>query len=320
MFFRTHDSMPKAKGTGEKPCEMAYYDVLHVSQSSNTSDIRKAFKSQSYACHPDRGGNTSDFQAVQRAHEVLSDDVLRACYDAYGARFEEVPNINVFKRRMKSPDVECRVSISIKDLMDQKEITVEFQRTVESSTVKDNYTIRLTPQTQTGRRPLRIPRKGHKQVGKGTGDLLVHLVLKPCPGFKVFNSCLIYNVQMDIMDFLMNTPFTIRHPSGDEFTVRPAFEPLNLSAPQMLVVEGRGLSQDHPMFVQVQLQAKAITANQRKKLAKIFKRKPIPTQPTDTVGSPITHEEVESKLNQTERTQETSHMNMNMNPNECVNQ
>jgi hypothetical protein len=71
--------------------DVDYYEVLGVSRTATKEEIRKAYKKKSLALHPDkiqqRGGNPSDavyrkeFEVVQEAHAVLSDDKKRKTYN-----------------------------------------------------------------------------------------------------------------------------------------------------------------------------------------------------------------------------------------------
>ena len=69
--------------------ETSYYDILEVSSSASTDDIRKAYKKKSLMLHPDkvtqRGGNVEEakeeYQRVQEAHTVLADESKRKTYD-----------------------------------------------------------------------------------------------------------------------------------------------------------------------------------------------------------------------------------------------
>lgn len=65
-----------------------YYEILEVSKGASKEEIKKAYRKQAIAHHPDK--NPDDKQAEERfkeaaeAYEVLSDDQKRARYDQYG--------------------------------------------------------------------------------------------------------------------------------------------------------------------------------------------------------------------------------------------
>ena len=64
------------------------YELLGVAPSANNAELRKAFRQQSKRLHPDTTSLPSDeatrqFQNVCEAYDLLSDPVLRANYDSY---------------------------------------------------------------------------------------------------------------------------------------------------------------------------------------------------------------------------------------------
>lgn len=65
-----------------------YYRELGVAKEASTEEIRKAYKKLAVKYHPDRNQGNAEaekkFKAVNRAHEVLSDDKKRALYDEFG--------------------------------------------------------------------------------------------------------------------------------------------------------------------------------------------------------------------------------------------
>jgi hypothetical protein len=58
------------------------YDVLGVQRDADALEIRRAYKRAALRCHPDRGGSAADFEAVNEAFSVLSDDSRKRQYDA----------------------------------------------------------------------------------------------------------------------------------------------------------------------------------------------------------------------------------------------
>jgi molecular chaperone DnaJ len=70
-----------------------YYRVLGVERDASKDDLKKAYRKQALAFHPDRNPGDKEaehrFKAVNEAYEVLKDDQKRAAYDRFGhAAFE----------------------------------------------------------------------------------------------------------------------------------------------------------------------------------------------------------------------------------------
>ncbi|MCY4170428.1 MAG: molecular chaperone DnaJ [Bacteroidetes bacterium] len=65
-----------------------YYDILGVSQSASSEEIKKAYRKKALENHPDRNpddkGAEARFKEAAVAYEVLSDQKKRDIYDRYG--------------------------------------------------------------------------------------------------------------------------------------------------------------------------------------------------------------------------------------------
>ncbi|MDD2702094.1 MAG: DnaJ domain-containing protein [Sideroxydans sp.] len=60
------------------------YDILGVSPTASTDDIKKAYRALAMRHHPDRNPGASAearFNAIKKAYELLSDPQKRAEYD-----------------------------------------------------------------------------------------------------------------------------------------------------------------------------------------------------------------------------------------------
>jgi DnaJ-class molecular chaperone len=61
-----------------------HYVALGLAANASLADIKKAFRQKASFYHPDRNDApdaAQQFQAVQKAYEVLSDDTARQAYD-----------------------------------------------------------------------------------------------------------------------------------------------------------------------------------------------------------------------------------------------
>ena len=69
--------------------EIDYYEVLGVSRSASSGEVKKAYRKLAMQYHPDRnqGDKESEekFKQATEAYEVLSDSSKRQIYDTYGA-------------------------------------------------------------------------------------------------------------------------------------------------------------------------------------------------------------------------------------------
>ena len=65
-----------------------YYNILGVSRSASSSEIKKAYRKQAMKYHPDRNPDNGEaeekFKSAAEAYEVLGDQEKRQIYDTYG--------------------------------------------------------------------------------------------------------------------------------------------------------------------------------------------------------------------------------------------
>jgi curved DNA-binding protein len=58
-----------------------HYATLGVQKNSTPDEIKKAYRKKAAQHHPDRGGNTAEFQKIEEAYRILSDPQQRQQYD-----------------------------------------------------------------------------------------------------------------------------------------------------------------------------------------------------------------------------------------------
>lgn len=61
---------------------MTHYDTLGISENASSDEIKKAYRKLANQHHPDKGGDTNQFQQIQAAYDAIGDEQKRAQYDA----------------------------------------------------------------------------------------------------------------------------------------------------------------------------------------------------------------------------------------------
>jgi hypothetical protein len=75
------DPEPGSERMPDSPISATPYDVLGVSVTASTAELRKAYRRKLRETHPDAGGSAAKFLAVQRAWELVGTAEDRASYD-----------------------------------------------------------------------------------------------------------------------------------------------------------------------------------------------------------------------------------------------
>ncbi len=65
-----------------------YYQILGVSRSASSEEIKKAFYKLAHQHHPDKGGDEKKFKEINEAYQILSNKEKKDQYDKFGQVFE----------------------------------------------------------------------------------------------------------------------------------------------------------------------------------------------------------------------------------------
>lgn len=66
-----------------------HYQTLGVERSATPDEIKRAYRRLASQHHPDKGGDTAQFQTIQTAYDTLSDPARREAYDRPQPRFQD---------------------------------------------------------------------------------------------------------------------------------------------------------------------------------------------------------------------------------------
>jgi DnaJ-class molecular chaperone len=191
---------------------MDYYEVLGVSKNADAADIKKAYRKLASQHHPDKGGDSAQFQKIQEAYETLSDSNSRAQYDMRGQQqrnpfmgdfgpggspFEHIFNSDMFAhhaRPRRNPNAAGDVVISLEQAYNGTEVVLEVAGGSE--------VVQIQPGVRDNAR-LRIPGKGPRRFRDAPpGDLIVRIHVRCPPDIERINADLYKTVEVDALDAL----------------------------------------------------------------------------------------------------------------------
>ena len=91
------------------------YETLGVQRNATPDEIKRAYRKMASQHHPDKGGDKTKFQEIQKAYEILGDEQQRAQYDnpmsrqrgfnsnAHGNQFDFESIFDIFGARFHHP-------------------------------------------------------------------------------------------------------------------------------------------------------------------------------------------------------------------------
>jgi curved DNA-binding protein len=239
---------------------MDYYKILNVSETSTKEEIKSAYRKLAAKHHPDRGGDTAQFQEIQSAYDVLSDPVKRQEYDAtrknsyrkfhftdfgesppddFFGQFGFADSFFNFSRARKNPDIKITADIELKETLDD---TIKYI----SVRTKNNENKTLQVKIPRGIKSGTVMKYG----GGGEsifpnmppGDLYVTINVLDNPAFKSIGLDLEHEIYIDCFDAILGCEIEITTLSDKTFRIKI---PENTQQFTKFKIPGEGLYEFH---------------------------------------------------------------------------
>ena len=231
---------------------MTHYNTLGVADSATAEEIKQAYRRLANKHHPDRGGDTAEFQKIQAAYNVLSDDNARAQYDAEqrgGGNFhfnvngqdfgggmpphmeEMLRNFGFsfghgfanggdpfaqFRQPRRNKDTTVEIVVSLASTLDVQQKTISIQNTNgERDTVEVQIPRGVRPNST-----IKYPGLGDNFFGSlPRGDLYIKILVEGNPNFGVDGLDLIKTVDINCIDAIIGTSITVQGLDNKQFEV-----------------------------------------------------------------------------------------------------
>lgn len=292
MFRVVTPQMPPPKGKAGQPVDSSYYELFKVEPDVAATDLKKAFRRIALKHHPDKGGDPETFQKMNHAYEVLQDEEKRACYDAYGPEYEQVPGIDMYKQSLRSPPSEVEIRVPLKEIIQGTEKKIRFQRRVGAhGRIVENvsHVIKIPPGAPQGY-AVTLEGAGHHIEGKLPGNVHAVIVTECPPGWKRQADCLLYQHEVNILDLLLARPIKVTHAAGHDLWLQPSGA--NWDLKQWYKIDEEGVTEKGDLFVTLEPMIPFLTPDQKQALQKVWPAATI-AKPTDTLSvSAITPEQM----------------------------
>jgi curved DNA-binding protein len=217
-----------------------YYKTLGIDKNANPDQVKQAYRRLASLHHPDKGGDTAQFQEIQEAYATLSDADRRSQYDnprpqfsstsgPSGFDFDAIFNIfgaDLRGQRRSVPRMELWISL--------EDVAAGGSRTLglNINNVATNIEINIPLGIQNGD-SVRYP-----GLAPGGQDLVITYRIKPHPQWQSDGVNVITEQVIDIWDLILGHNLTVKDLLGNELilTIPPETQPDTI-----LRARGRGL-------------------------------------------------------------------------------
>ncbi len=216
-----------------------YYATLGVDRGATAADIKQAYRRLANQHHPDKGGSTEQFQAIEEAYRVLSDPAARQDYDnprpqphfgSAGFNLDEIFNMfgTRFQQQARQPVANLQLWITMQDL------ATPGPRVIAVSSPYGQSQIEI--QIPAGIRDGDSVR--YSRVAPGQQDLVITYRVRPDTAWQRDNNHVITERTIDVWQAMLGAQVRVPTLRGTEIEISV---PAMTQPGTMLRVRGHGL-------------------------------------------------------------------------------
>lgn len=218
-----------------------YYKTLGLDATATADQIKQAYRRLASLHHPDKGGDTAQFQEIQEAYATLSDNARRSMYDrggnpnqaqfrsGQGFDFDAIFNMfgaDLRGQRRSSPRMELWITLEDVATGGNRTVSVQFNGAV--SNVEITIPIGIYD-SDTVRYPGLAP---------GGQDLIVIYRVRPHVRWQKDGVDIVTEHVVDIWDLILGSNIAVIDLAGNELVLKI---PAETQPGALLRARGRGL-------------------------------------------------------------------------------
>lgn len=210
---------------------MDYYQTLGVERTATADQIKQAYRKLAAKHHPDRGGNTQDFQRIEEAYRTLGDAQARHQYDhqrpQFGgpggpAGFDFDSIFNIFGTRFHQhvrPQTFVQVSVNLGELVRPQKRILQVNTPQGTNAVEINIPAGIEDGDSVQ----------YQGVAPGGMDLVVTFRILPDPRWVRQGANVVTDLDLNYWELVAGTTVMLSMVNGDslDVTIKPGTDPRN---------------------------------------------------------------------------------------------
>ena len=236
---------------------MNHYETLGIDKNATPEEVKRAYRKLASKHHPDKGGDTAQFQKIEEAYRVLSDPQKRAEYDNpvqqmgpnhfhfnFGnGNVEDIFaqfGFDMFGRRQaaqprRNKDLRSEIFVTLRDTLSDQTKTLSIKTT---NGHRQNIDI-VIPKGITSGTVMKYPGMGDTMFENlPRGDLYITVNVQADHAYQVNGLDLIASLTIDCFQAILGSEQTVVGLDGKEFLVKT---PQGCQPNTKLKISGEGL-------------------------------------------------------------------------------